>query len=152
MECITAAEQLELWFSSYGHLIGQPRIPRGELSESQIAEIKAARRAGATVGELAKLYGTNQSHISELTAFHRAIRLKAADRKAYKESQIRAGMAVSGAIQEGKLANLKETVISCTDCKKSRATVYEHRDYAKPLEVDPVCNRCNRLRGPAKLP
>ena len=26
---------------------------------------------------------------------------------------------------------------------------YDHRDYSKPLEVDPVCRRCNQMRGPA---
>ncbi len=25
---------------------------------------------------------------------------------------------------------------------------YEHRDYNRPLHVDPICRRCNLLRGP----
>ena len=36
----------------------------------------------------------------------------------------------------------------CADCGK-QASVYDHRDYAKPLEVDPVCKACNVFRGPA---
>jgi hypothetical protein len=28
--------------------------------------------------------------------------------------------------------------------------VYEHRDYTKPLQVEPVCRSCNALRGPGK--
>jgi len=36
----------------------------------------------------------------------------------------------------------------CTDCGNP-ATVYDHRDYAKPLEVEAVCNGCNVKRGPA---
>lgn len=35
----------------------------------------------------------------------------------------------------------------CVDCGKG-AHCYDHRDYTKPLAVEPVCIRCNRLRGP----
>ena len=37
----------------------------------------------------------------------------------------------------------------CTDCG-GPAREYDHRDYAKPLEVEPVCHRCNIRRGPGK--
>lgn len=36
----------------------------------------------------------------------------------------------------------------CADCGEP-ATCYDHRDYNKPLAVDPVCNSCNGIRGPA---
>ena len=36
----------------------------------------------------------------------------------------------------------------CRDCGKP-ATDYDHRLYAKPLQVDPVCSGCNTKRGPA---
>lgn len=36
----------------------------------------------------------------------------------------------------------------CADCGV-QAQQYDHRDYNKPLEVEPVCRRCNQLRGPA---
>lgn len=36
----------------------------------------------------------------------------------------------------------------CTDCGKP-ATCYDHRDYLKPDEVEPVCRACNKIRGPA---
>jgi len=36
----------------------------------------------------------------------------------------------------------------CVDCGE-KAYCYDHRDYAKPLEVEPVCRRCNVRRGPA---
>lgn len=39
--------------------------------------------------------------------------------------------------------------IACVDCKRWPATVYEHRDYSKPLDVEPVCHNCNMKRGPA---
>lgn len=37
----------------------------------------------------------------------------------------------------------------CADCGGA-AIEYDHRDYSEPLEVEPVCRRCNLLRGPAK--
>lgn len=37
----------------------------------------------------------------------------------------------------------------CVDCGK-QAAVYDHRDYSKPLDVEPVCRSCNAKRGPAK--
>lgn len=38
----------------------------------------------------------------------------------------------------------------CADCGQCRAQCYDHRDYADPLRVEPVCTRCNVLRGPAR--
>lgn len=56
--------------------------------------------------------------------------------------------AVSKAVKAGLLVNLKTAHVKCTDCDK-RAVAYDHRDYRKPLDVQPVCNSCNMLRGPA---
>lgn len=36
----------------------------------------------------------------------------------------------------------------CVDCGKT-AAAHDHRDWSKPLEVDPVCLSCNKKRGPA---
>lgn len=55
--------------------------------------------------------------------------------------------AVAKAIRNGSLPRLDEAV--CVDCA-AKATVYDHRDYEKPLEVVPVCVRCNLRRGPGK--
>lgn len=41
------------------------------------------------------------------------------------------------------------TSLQCTDCDK-QATEYDHRDYNRPLDVQPVCRGCNRRRGSAK--
>jgi len=60
----------------------------------------------------------------------------------------RAHHAVAIAIQAQKL--LPPETLKCTDCDKP-ATCYDHRDYDKPLDVAPVCNRCNTKRGPAKV-
>jgi hypothetical protein len=39
------------------------------------------------------------------------------------------------------------TDFKCVDCKRSQATCYDHRDYNKPLDVEPVCLNCNSRRG-----
>lgn len=38
--------------------------------------------------------------------------------------------------------------LRCVDCG-GEAIEYEHRDYNRPLDVQPVCRRCNLHRGPA---
>jgi hypothetical protein len=38
----------------------------------------------------------------------------------------------------------------CWDCNEP-AVCYDHRNYARPLDVQPVCKACNGRRGPAKL-
>jgi hypothetical protein len=62
------------------------------------------------------------------------------------------GMLANGrvrmAVKKGELPDLKAQEIPCVDCG-ARATSYDHRDYSKPLEVEPVCNKCNSKRGPA---
>lgn len=57
---------------------------------------------------------------------------------------------VARAIRHGYLPSLDGSV-ACADCA-APAVVYDHRDYAKPLDVAPVCARCNRLRGSALWP
>lgn len=58
----------------------------------------------------------------------------------------RAHQLVAKEIKAGRLpaANTQ----SCVDCG-GPAKHYDHRDYNKPLDVVPVCPRCNKLRGPA---
>lgn len=55
---------------------------------------------------------------------------------------------VEVAVRCGDLKKLDGTV-ACADCR-SPAKVYDHRDYTKPLQVDPVCRRCNHKRGIGK--
>lgn len=52
------------------------------------------------------------------------------------------------AISNGLLPSLARHEIPCVDCGV-RASQYEHRDYLRPLDVEPVCRRCNKKRGPA---
>lgn len=53
---------------------------------------------------------------------------------------------VAKARREGVLADPR--AFPCTDCQGD-ATEYDHRDYNKPLEVEPVCRGCNVRRGRA---
>jgi hypothetical protein len=56
--------------------------------------------------------------------------------------------AVRRAVKNGLLPRLDGT-IKCVDCGDP-AKQYDHRDYSKHLEVNPVCRSCNLRRGPAK--
>lgn len=58
----------------------------------------------------------------------------------------RAWGAVSAAIKAGTIAHPQS--LQCIDCDNP-AWCYEHRDYRKPLDVQPVCQGCNNRRGPA---
>ena len=53
---------------------------------------------------------------------------------------------VSRAISNGILKHPSK--LKCVDCGK-KAQCYDHRDYAKPLDVVPVCSPCNVKRGTA---
>ena len=55
---------------------------------------------------------------------------------------------VAAAIKDGHIHRLDGSV-DCTDCGKPAAH-YDHRDYNRPLEVEPVCASCNLQRGPAE--
>lgn len=42
--------------------------------------------------------------------------------------------------------------VDCVDCGARKPMMhYDHRDYGEALTVVPVCGRCNRLRGPARI-
>lgn len=47
------------------------------------------------------------------------------------------------AVENGFLLNPK--ACKCTDCSK-QAECYDHRDYTKPMDVEPVCLGCNSKR------
>lgn len=49
---------------------------------------------------------------------------------------------VQNAVRRGELPNLKKMYYQCSYCN-SMATEYDHRDYSKPLDVKPVCHKCN---------
>jgi hypothetical protein len=53
---------------------------------------------------------------------------------------------VGNAIRRGLIPPAK--AFACVDCG-GPARDYDHRDYSKPLAVEPVCHPCNLRRGPA---
>src|SRR4051812_11027506 len=58
----------------------------------------------------------------------------------------KAHRAVTNAVKRGALPRAK--LLTCVDCGR-QAHDYDHRYYAKPLDVVPVCRSCNQKRGPA---
>jgi hypothetical protein len=52
------------------------------------------------------------------------------------------------ALRTGRL--MPASSFRCVDCDKW-AEVWEHRDYSRPLDVEPTCCSCNHLRGPAQF-
>jgi hypothetical protein len=86
-------------------------------------------------GSVSTLSGS-KAELRALNAYQRGALL---DRRRAKAAD-----KVSWAVEIGLLP--RANTLMCVDCGK-RAFCYDHRDYAKPLEVDPVCGRCNVLRG-----
>ena len=58
----------------------------------------------------------------------------------------RAIQVVSDAKRRGDIP--KADTLTCVDCG-APASVYDHRDYSKPMAIKPVCRACNVFRGPA---
>jgi hypothetical protein len=58
----------------------------------------------------------------------------------------RAHAEVRGAVVRGDLPIVSTQ--ACVDCGNT-AQAYDHRDYGKPLDVQPVCDSCNLKRGSA---
>ena len=68
------------------------------------------------------------------------------DLRPKKNGQAQAAAKVNQAVKKGILPHVSTLI--CVDCGKI-AQCYEHRDYNKPLEVEPTCKGCNIRRGPA---
>lgn len=62
-----------------------------------------------------------------------------------RELQTQAHARVAKAVRLGLLPRIAG--LRCVDCGKP-AQAYDHANYAEPLVVEPVCTRCNVLRGP----
>lgn len=67
-------------------------------------------------------------------------------RHIFESGQPRAAAAIARAIAVGILKPARGQ--NCVDCG-APAVEYDHRDYNKPLVVEPVCRSCNVLRGKA---
>lgn len=57
----------------------------------------------------------------------------------------RAKTAVFIEVRSGRLTRPEN--LFCEDCGLA-ASVYDHRDYLRPLDIVPVCRSCNKKRGP----
>lgn len=78
------------------------------------------------------------------------MRMKTRRTVAEKRLFVAAHRFVAIAIRNGFLDVLDGTQV-CVDCG-AIATVYEHRDYGRPLDVEPVCRACNGRRGMGAMP
>ena len=68
------------------------------------------------------------------------------DRNGVVSGARKAIAAVAQAVKKGILPSVK--TLTCVDCGRP-GECYDHRDYNKPLEVVPVCRKCNFRRGSA---
>ena len=68
------------------------------------------------------------------------------DKQTVKSGARYAHNIVGRAIKQGVLKPANQHI--CVDCSKP-AFCYDHRDYNKPLDVVPVCRKCNHRRGSA---
>ena len=64
-----------------------------------------------------------------------------------KPLRLKAVRTVANAIQHQGFP--RPTAFQCSRCGQYQAQFYEHRDYWRPLDVQPVCGRCNHACGPA---
>lgn len=60
----------------------------------------------------------------------------------------RANYLTNKAVRAGLIP--RADTLTCVDCGKP-AQCWDHRDYTKPLEVEPTCRACNKARGPAEF-
>lgn len=65
---------------------------------------------------------------------------------AHRKDGLRASAEVTKAINCGDLLRAREH--ACADCGE-QARDWEHRDYLRPLDVQPTCKSCNLRRGVA---
>lgn len=65
-------------------------------------------------------------------------------RPIFNRRQTAAIRVVSAMVKGGFMP--RASTLMCVDCG-TNAQVYDHRDYDKPLEVEPVCRKCNARRG-----
>jgi ribosomal protein S27E len=83
---------------------------------------------------------------NEIVDRHHAAKLCFSCADHSKNGGFKAHRKVKKAIELGILASVKD--LKCLDCG-NQAEIYDHKDYNKPLEVEPVCRSCNRNRGSA---
>lgn len=70
-------------------------------------------------------------------------------RRAQFIAGVAANKVISTEIRLGRLQRAK--TLTCVDCG-APGHDWDHRDYSRPLDVQPVCRSCNIKRGPALRP
>lgn len=71
--------------------------------------------------------------------------------KRWYRLRARAKDLVHQAVGRGELARLPDPAILCVECGDA-AVYYDHRDYEKPLNVRPVCSKCNNFNHAEDAP
>ena len=111
--------------------------------DRHIAYLKASRlfkdkiirlhAGGASQADLSRKFSVSRQRINQIV---RDNAHKARDTLAYAKVM-------------GKLP--RADTMLCVDCGK-QADRYDHRDYRRPLDVEPVCLKCNAARGEGMNP
>lgn len=82
------------------------------------------------------------------TRLERQARLIELGAYVFKRYQHAAARAVYSAVKDGRVP--PPSTLVCVDCGQ-QADEYDHRDYAHPLVIAPVCTSCNHRRGMAAV-
>ena len=69
----------------------------------------------------------------------------------YLAWQRSARLVLQKSLKDGSFIKVRDSGLSCVDCD-GPATCWEHRDYSKPLDVEPCCHGCNVRRAEAHVP
>lgn len=101
---------------------------------------------GRKAGSMIRCVCTNCGAVEERSGCTSGFRCTTCGPGEHANPYYQAHNAVTKAVRSGDLRPANE--FACKDCGK-RATEYDHRDYSKPLDVEPVCHSCNLRRGPA---
>ena len=114
---------MTILFSRYKRVLAQARHLR--------QRIDRLYKNGVTQSEIARCVGVSRQRINQIV-----------NARAHRSRKL-----VKKRVKSGKLTHPSK--LKCVDCGKS-ASQYDHRDYAKPFEIVPVCDICNRKRGHGK--
>lgn len=129
------------------HSMSQPPLSFSGMESSQEQEGRTEEKDNSTLACLRCQGRDKRFQSKKCTAFCIACLATIRTTRAALKRGI-APSAVAQAIAKGILPQLNGSV-ACVDCGKG-AQVYDHRDYNFPLQVAPVCQRCNLKRGKAK--
>lgn len=128
--CMPCADAIRDEWRTHGHICGTPE-PAGDRWNCLACERAKGQRAVET---------RRRSQSGYFRPFD-----------AERWWQQRCHAAVHSAVKKGLLPNLKSGEYACTDCG-GVAHEYDHRDYGRPFDVEPVCRSCNKQRGTAVWP